>query len=154
MTRNDVNFSLFADSAGRVYLIRKKPCPENNKVYELLCFTPDGQLIDKVLIRSNHFNVPLSFMYHEQIFIPNSADHTYFTVALRLWDKKWQDEIYWAFPSVGTPEDVCDFYVFLWRMYWREDHRSPVRSGYRYFRYHEYQQLQQRLKAAKAFPYQ
>ncbi|MGC4058722.1 MAG: hypothetical protein QM743_11475 [Chitinophagaceae bacterium] len=84
MTRNDVNFSLFADSAGRVYLIRKRPCPENNKVYELLCFTPDGQLIDKVLIRSNHFNVPLSFMYHEQIFIPNSADHTYFTVALRL----------------------------------------------------------------------
>ncbi|MBL7711453.1 MAG: hypothetical protein JNL13_03275 [Chitinophagaceae bacterium] len=86
--QNDINFSLFADTRENLYLIRKKPSPENNRKYEVLGFSKSGDLIDSLTIQSNHFNVPLAFIYKDQIYIPNGADHTYFVVSLQLPDDK------------------------------------------------------------------
>jgi hypothetical protein len=86
--QNDINFNLFVDTKENFYLIRKKPSPENNRKYEVLGFSKSGDLIDSIIIQSNHFNVPLAFIYNDQIYIPNGAHHTYFVVSLQLSNHK------------------------------------------------------------------
>jgi len=78
--QNDVNFKIYPDSkSDAFYLIRRKVSSEENKIYELLCFSANGKLLNTYTLPNNNLNLTLSFIYDQKIHIPSSNSNYIYT---------------------------------------------------------------------------